>query len=342
MTKESNYNNFGLNDFVEDEKFRNWIFSPDEESQLLWETFIENNPGKKETIQIARQIVEAIHFEEEPVSRKEYLPSLTILKHKISTQNKPGKNAYLFPNWWNKIAAILIIPFIAISIYLYFSRQNPAQEVQKTQYIVPPGQKSNVILADGTSVWLNSGSTLTYFTGDELNRKVHLEGEAFFDVTKDKEKPFLVETEKYTVKVHGTSFNVKAFKEQATSEIILEEGAISVITTNNKEIKLKPNQRFYINEKNKYNLSHINPEYYTCWKDNVLRVNNEELQHLIVRLERWYGVSISIPNFEKVKNLRYTLTIKTESCKEMLELMRLVTPFTYTINGEDITINYKL
>ena len=342
MTRENSYNNFGLSDFVEDEKFRDWIFSPNEECQLFWETFIKNNPNKEETIQLARQIVEAIHFEEEPVSRKEYLPSLTILKHKIVTQNKSAKRVHLFPNWWNKIAAILLIPFITISIYFYFSRQDPAQEVQKTQYIVPPGQKSNVILADGTSVWLNSGSTLTYFMGNKLDRKVHLEGEAFFDVTKDKKKPFLVETEKYTVKVYGTSFNVRAFKEQVTSEIILEEGAVSVITGNNEEIKLKPNQRFYINEENKYQVSHIDPEYYTCWKDNILRVNNEELQHLIVRLERWYGVSISIPNFEKVKNLRYTLTIKTESCREMLELMRLVTPFTYTINGENITINYKI
>ncbi|QGY43680.1 DUF4974 domain-containing protein [Maribellus comscasis] len=342
MKRESNYNNLGYEDFVEDEKFRKWVFAPDEESQLFWETFIKNNPTKKETIQIARQIVEAIHFEEEPVNREEYIPSLTILKHKIVKQDKPGKNIRLFPNWWNKTAVILLIPFITISIYFYFSRPNTAQEGQKTQYIVPPGQKSNMILADGTRVWLNSGSTLTCFMGDELNRKVHLEGEAFFDVTKDKKNPFFVETEKYTVKVYGTSFNVRAFKEQVTSEIILEEGAVSVVTGNNEEIKLKPNQRFYINEENKYQVSAIDPEYYTCWKDNVLRVNNEELQHLIVRLERWYGVSISIPNFEKVKNLRYTLTIKTESCREMLELMRLVTPFTYTINGENITINYDI
>ncbi|MCG6190113.1 FecR family protein [Maribellus maritimus] len=342
MKRESNYNNFGYEDFVEDEKFRNWIFSPDEESQFFWETFIKNNPNKKGTVQIAREIVESIHLEEKPISREEYIPSLTILKHKIIKQNKPEKNIYLFPNWWNKIAVILLIPFITISIYFYFSRQNPVQEGQKTQYIVPPGQKSNVILADGTSVWLNSGSTLTYFIGNKLDRKVHLEGEAFFDVTKDKKRPFLVETDKYTVKVYGTSFNVRAFKEQVTSEIILEEGAVSVITGKNEEIKLKPNQRFYINEENKYQVSHIDPEYYTCWKDNILRVNNEELQHLIVRLERWYGVSISIPNFEKVKNLRYTLTIKTESCREMLELMRLVTPFTYTIKGENITINYDI
>ncbi len=341
MAEKSIYDNFGVDDFVEDKKFRDWIFSPDEGNRLFWERYIKENQKKQGAIKIARQITEAVYFEEKPLGSKEYGHSLGILKEKIAKRNKSRKKINMLPYWWGKIAAILIIPFIAASIYLYFNMPETAGVAQTTQYIAPPGQKSKLALADGTNIWLNSGSKLTYTMGNGMGRKVYLEGEAYFDVAKNKKAPFLVETGRYTVKVYGTKFNVRAFEGQPTSEVILEEGSVSVLAGSNKEIKLKPNQRFYINGENKYQVGDIEPGYYTCWKDNVLRINNEELQHLIVRLERWYGVSITVRDFEKVKKLRYTLTIKTESCKEMLELMRVVTPFSYSISGENITINYK-
>ena len=95
-----------------------------------------------------------------------------------------------------------------------------------------------------------------------------------------------------------------------------------------------------MNEKKKYTITRVNPDLYLSWKDNVLRINKERLQDLIIRMERWYGVNIRVENFEQVKDLRYTLTIKTESLREMLELIRIVTPFHYEINGENLTLKY--
>jgi ferric-dicitrate binding protein FerR (iron transport regulator) len=102
-----------------------------------------------------------------------------------------------------------------------------------------------------------------------------------------------------------------------------------------------PGQRFFLDERGKYTLSQIEPDLYLSWKDNVLRISNESLQDLVIRMERWYGVRIRVEEFDRVKDLRYTLTIKTESLREMLDLMKYVTPFDYQIDGENVTLNYN-
>jgi len=338
------YEDYAVQDFVLDSNFRRWVTDPDDIDDFFWEAFQKDYPGQTDSVHTAKQIVKALSFAEETIEREEYQSSLNILKNRISERKQKSNRIKLFTQWWAKVAAILILPFIAVSLYFFFTHSPIKDNEEKmVQYIVPNGQKSNIILADGTSVWLNSGSKLTYpLTDSPSERKVYLIGEAYFNVTKDKKRPFLVETGDYTVKVYGTSFNVRAYAGQNESETILEEGSISILTPDKQEIKMIPGQRFLLNHDKKYQLSIVNPDMYVCWKDNILKVNNEELQHLIIRLERWYGVKIKVADFEKVKNIRYTLTIKTESFREMLELMKYVTPFTYSIDGEEVTLDYKI
>jgi len=170
---------------------------------------------------------------------------------------------------------------------------------------------------------------------------VHLSGEAFFDVVKDKKHPFQVETSNYTVKVYGTKFNVRAYSDSNESETVLKEGLVSIVTGNNDEVKLLPGQLFSMDENKKVTLAEVNPELYLSWKDNLLKINNERLQDLIIRMERWYSVKIHVKDIEQVKDLRYTLTIKTESLREMLGLMNFVTPLKYEINGENVSLRYN-
>lgn len=343
MTNEKDYINFKVNDFVDDKYFKDWVIRPDKTNRIYWETFRKENPQLKEIVNSAKQIVQALNFEEKPVDREEYQPSLNKLKEKLTDKMRRSVRINQIYRWWGNIAAVLVLSFMAISIYYFSEKQSsPSLENQIVQVIAPHGHKSNVILSDGTSVWLNSGSKLEYsFNSNSDERKVSLEGEAFFDVKKDIHRPFYVENKDYTVKVYGTRFNIRSYPEQQISETILEEGKISVITAAGNELVMKPGQQFLMGQNTKYRLNSVDPDMFLCWKDNILNVNNEELQHLIIKLERWYGVKIKVNNYDQAKHLRYTLTLKTESFRELLELMNFVTPFTYKINGEEVMLNYN-
>jgi len=341
MRADSKYKNYCIEDFVEDKDFRCWIHSPNEILDSFWLNFQKDHPKKSELIEQASRIVTALFIQEEAIPHEEYQESIDRLKDyldKKSYSKNPIK--WLSINWRN-VAAVLLLPVIAINIYLYSNTLNQTSG-QVVKYVVPDGQKSKVILADGTQVWLNSGSTLSVSMDRNNQRKVQLTGEAFFDVTKDRKIPFFVETKNYSVKVYGTQFNVRAYNDQNDSETILKEGSVSIFTNSKTEIKMAPGQRFMLDSEKKQTLSEVNPDLYLSWKDNVLKIDNEKLQDLVVRMEHWYGIKIQIVDYDRVKNLKYTLTIKTESLREMLNLMNYVTPLRYKIEGERVILNYNL
>ena len=342
MKADSKYKNYSVEDFVEDKDFRCWVYSPNEILNSFWRNFQIEYPEKTDLIEQASQVAKALFIEERVISRDEYQNSIdrlkTYLDKKSANRNKVN---WLHGNWRN-VAAALLLPVIVFNIYLYNSKPQKQLSGQVVRYVVPEGQKSKVILADGTQVWLNSGSTLSVSMDESNSRKVQLSGEAYFDVTKDKKVPFIVEAKDYSVKVYGTRFNVRAYSDQIESETILKEGSISILTNSKDEIKMVPGQRFLLDREKKQTLSEVNPELYLSWKDNVLKINNEKLQDLIVRMEHWYGIKIQVDNFDRVKDLKYTLTIKTESLREMLDLMSYVTPLKYKIEGENVIIQYSL
>lgn len=342
MRLRSKYINYTTEDFVEDKDFRCWVNTPNEIQNLFWSNFMEEFPEKTELLMQAKQIVEALYIEERPVAPEEYAQSLNFLKAYMDKKSaSAGKKSKLFVLMRNA-AAVLLLPTLAISVYFYGNQSENKSVGQVVQYIVPSGQKSNVILADGTKVWLNSGSTLTVSLDNTKQRNVQLSGEAFFDVTKNEKEPFLVTTRNYSVKVYGTQFDVRAYPGQKESETILQEGSISILTDSKEEIKMTPGQAFYVDQQKKYTISEVDPEIYTSWKDNVLKIDNERLRDLLVRMEHWYGVKIQVDSYNAVKDLKYTLTIKTESLREMLDLMNYVTPLSYKIDGENVILKYKL
>lgn len=343
MKIDSKYKNYTVEDFVEDKDFRCWINSPNEILNSFWLNFQRDYPERSELIEQASQIVKALYIiEERTIPRKEYQDSIDQLKAYLERKSSINNRVKWLSVKWRNVAAALLLPLVAVSIYLYSNRPITQISGQVVQYVVPDGQKSKMILADGTQVWLNSGSTLSVSMDNEDRRKVKLTGEAYFDVTKDKKNPFIVEARDYSVKVYGTQFNVRTYNDQNESETILKEGSVSIFTNSKEEIKMAPGQRFFLDSKKKQTLSEVNPGLYLSWKENVLKINNEKLQDLVVRMEHWFGVKIHINDYERVKDLKYTLTIKTESLREMLDLMNYVTPITYKIEGENVILQYNL
>jgi ferric-dicitrate binding protein FerR (iron transport regulator) len=240
-----------------------------------------------------------------------------------------------------------MILLLAVGTVLYLFTDHPyqflTQEVEYTVHENPKGQRSQIVLPDGSLVWLNSDSKLSYaedFSNVE-NRNIKLEGEAYFDVKHNSEKPFVVSINDIKVKVLGTRFNIRGFNENNEINTLLVSGKVAISNqTNSIKKQLSPGSMgIYSKKEKKLEIkSGIDIEKNISWKNGKLIFDNEPLLTLVKELERWYGVSFEIPESLKGK-YRYTITITDESVPEVCELIKRTTPISYTIKGNKVYFN---
>lgn len=239
-----------------------------------------------------------------------------------------------------KVAAVLIIGIITGVLVTYTSKESDNQ-----YYIAaaPKGSVAEVLLPDSTVIYLNAGSRIRYsMDGSDNQREVFLSGEAWFDVTKNPEKPFVVHTAFYDVHVKGTVFNVKAYESDQTIATTLEEGVVTIHANSGfklaGDVVLKPGEQATLNKNSKeFTIRNVNTKWYTSWKDNKLIFINTSLKELVVLLERRYGVEIEVVNSE-ILDLHFDGTIKNESIIEVLDIMKTTLPIDYKITGQQIEI----
>jgi len=244
--------------------------------------------------------------------------------------------------WWLGTAAALFI-FLLGSLAAYFiqHRVSIGRSIQEqTTVYTAPGQKSQLILPDGTRAWLNAGSKITYSHAFNLqDRKVKLEGEAFFDVVKKDELPFVVQTSHLDVIVKGTAFDVSAYAGDAKIAVSLLRGRVAVQDKNGKLMgELSPNEWIELDKHSgKYTeVRPIDATQYSTWRAEELVFENEPLDVVLKKLERWYGVDI---HWKEVNvDRHYTFKVKTESLREILELINVITPIQYSIKGKSVDI----
>ncbi|MQY78248.1 MAG: DUF4974 domain-containing protein [Bacteroidetes bacterium] len=249
-----------------------------------------------------------------------------------------GRRNVLF--YWEKIAAVLFIPLLlSVLFYLYV-----AKPVQKNQDIyneinIAFGTTSKLLLADGTKVWLNSGSYLKYpLKLAEGIREIYLEGEAYFEVAENKSNPFIVRTPDLDIIATGTSFNVLAYPEEDMVETTLIEGKVSLVKKfTNSKIKmlteLKPGERasFEKNEK-KVVLGMVDTDKVISWKEGQLIFRNDPLDEIVKRLSRWYNTDIELV-VEELRSYRYTATFTEETLHQVLELLKISAPIEYSYSS---------
>jgi ferric-dicitrate binding protein FerR (iron transport regulator) len=276
-----------------------------------------------------------------------------------------------------QIAALVIITF---GIGFFVQKFLP-EDIEYASVNVPFGAKSELQLPDGSKVWVNSGSTLKYPTN--LNRKevdLILEGEAFFEISKNQKRKLNVKTSTINIQVHGTSFNVRSYNDDDIVETTLLEGLISITgkigdRIIKEPIYLKPNeQATLIKSQNSIDLGNekkleeikdnvtkddvkeiatlnkprlqikegIEAESFIMWKYNILVFKNEKFEDLAKKLERWYNVEISIEDNE-LKNSRYTGTFEKETIEQAMLALSLSHSyqFKFTIDKNKITISKK-
>ncbi len=241
--------------------------------------------------------------------------------------------------WALRVAAVLVVALLVSNI-LFFQRSVNNQIDQTLQTISAPyGAKTNFTLPDGSLVWLNSGSTLSYPSRFSNNRMVKLLGEAFFEVEKNN-MPFIVSTDYGDVKVKGTSFNVKAFVDDHVFETTLEEGVVTFKSKNApNEVTLKPGEQVAKTETG-FLIQTVETKYFTSWKEGKLLFNKEPFPGFIKKLERWYNVKIEYHD-PKLDELWYTGTIEMESISEVMELIREAAPVSYSFNNKTRVFTIK-
>lgn len=237
-----------------------------------------------------------------------------------------------------KIAAVFVLGF------LLNNRMNiPDKDIFMQTVQVPAGQNAQVTLADGSKVWLNAGSTLhfpTRFPGKE--RLVNLEGEGFFEVQANKEKPFIVSTTSYTIKALGTTFNVNAYKKSKDFETSLLTGKVEVAAHAGKQtILLSPNNRVVL-EGNKLKTLPIQDSEYFLWREGIICFN-EPLSEVLKKLELYFDVKIEVNNKRVLQNEQHCIGKfrSRDGLEHILEVLQLTSHFSYKKDDEKnlVTIN---
>lgn len=239
-------------------------------------------------------------------------------------------------------AAIMLLSIFCT--YMFFGMpKNPEQPITYQEFMTPPGQRAKVSLADGTVVWLNANSRLRYpehFNAEQ--RVVELHGEAFFEVKPNKEKAFVVQTEKMDIQVTGTRFNVFAYDKEKYFIASLVEGGITVSKLKNttNAYKLHPNQQIVVSDTSS-EVSRFEGTDFMLWKEGVFVFDDMPLDYIIKKLELYYDVAIVTDN-KKLGNFRYTGKFRQrDGVESVLRKLQIVYPFTYKKDDEKNLITLK-
>lgn len=233
------------------------------------------------------------------------------------------------------IAAACIACLLAIGgISLWFVSRNSFHQMIAGSTIVETkeGEKARIILSDSSEVILNSDSRVQYVGDYNLaDRRVKLSGEAFFDISTNPEKPFVVQLDHMSISATGTRFNVFSFKNENRVEATLEEGAIRVSVKGKEPINVRSGQQvvYFVNTGAVLVLD-VNTDTYTSWKENMLRFNDTPLEEALRRIGRKYNVTFEVTNRDLLE-LKYTATFIDESVEEVMQMLKTVSPITYKI-----------
>ncbi len=253
-----------------------------------------------------------------------------------------SKNSSTYIQWFQRIAAILILPLIVAT--LYFSLKKPSHSYADNDWYIlktGAGMRSEFVLPDGSKVFLNSNTTLKYpvaFTG--CTREVEINGEAYFNVATNKKQPFIVNTGNVNVEVTGTEFKVSNYENEGMTEIVLIEGTVRLFqgrfAGEHQRFKaLVPGEKAtFIASDDKLYFERVDVEKYIAWKDGKLMFRDDSMEEVVRRLNRWYNVDIQLTGRDLGEYV-YTATFEEESLIQVLDLLNLSAPIDYKIKQRE-------
>lgn len=344
-----------IEDFMTDAEFRSWAIAPQRDSEELWVAWLKSNPEMKLEFMQAKELIQSLEFN--PVNKNEKAYD-RVLQNILKNQRRSVKIANTRPliRFWNyslRVAAVLTLAFGLSYVAYQVFEQTPkvgSKDFAKITRETPAGHKVQISLPDGTLVSMNAGSKLSYyeqFSGKE--RLVELEeGEAYFEVVKNPDKPFVVKSGNVLVTALGTVFNVKAYKEDENIGVSLLEG--KVIVKGNAESEhgvmheaiLTQGQGVLLTkESGQMERIMFDHELISAWRNKTIYFKDASFKKVIRELERWYGVQFEVVNINNIDAWNFTSEYKNQTLENVLHSISYSKNFDFEIKGEKVIINIK-
>lgn len=347
-----NKNNFNIDYFMQNEAFVKWIKSPDSELNLFWQEWLNLHPASKEELLKAKELILAMNFESLEPTESE---GNEVLQH-ILQQNESSSAVFLkesgrhFWKWTVRVAASITL--LILSTYIFFGTSDlPNNEISAENEVLtaksnPYGRKSKLAFSDGSTATLNAGSTLRYLGKfDPDRREVELEGEAFFEVDKDINRPFVVRFGDISTTVLGTSFNIEAHPDDALSTIMLKTGKLKVEipspSGDQQTFLLTPGQKLiYDKENKKVDLLGVDTDDMALWTEGVLVFEDDNFKTIAKKMSRWFDVQVNFEGLEK-DDIKFSTRYKKENLNNILISMGFALNFDYEVNEKTVKIKFK-
>lgn len=300
-----------------------WIKASDENAKTLF---------RMEELYHLGQLNENLQAEQIDQAERRLFKAIDLEKSKSQKR--------LYMRRWMQYAAIITLVVLTASGIYFLKSSNSGSEMLLAA--ATEGIIKEVTLPDGSKVWLNNGSTLKYPKDfSETERKVYLDGEAYFEVSKNREKPFIAESDAMRIRVLGTHFNLKTSKRLQTAEATLIEGEIEVRGNNNEGmIILNPGQRAEINKSTRRMIvKQVDAKFDAVWHDNLIPFEKADIFTITKALERFYGVKIILsPDIRSDKTYSGVLKRK-ETIDSVLHSLQNSIPIIYKKSGNNIFIS---
>ena len=249
---------------------------------------------------------------------------------------------------WLKVAAVVSLLLVAgLLVTRYYTQPFPYENATVTTTL--KGQRTHITLPDGSTVWLNADSKLTYYQEfGEKEREVHLLGEAFFDVKKNPAVPFVIQLDNSRIQVLGTSFNVKAYGNEELVETSVVTGKVSFIADQQSTTQahgttyyITPNQKLAFSKRSrKVSKTEVDSQDDKAWIEGKLIFNNDSWDQIAKTLERNYDTALIFKN-EQIRNCHLTATFQENTLKEVLDLIKMTEEFSYRTEQKSIVITGK-
>ncbi len=334
-----------LEDFLTDKEFRTWVLSPTPKSSLFWEKWLEANPQYKTEALKARELILSLKYPN--ASQPDEQEKDEILKSILQVSAfTPVETTDKSPLTYLRIAASVIFA-IGIGLFFYFKDFDKANVIASNQEEVhtikksnPKGRKSEIVLSDGSRVMLNSNSTLTYSSDFAQNRFIELDGEAYFEVAKDPEHPFIVKSRQIQTRALGTAFNVKTY--ESSVDVFLTEGSVEVSVIDHKDqvFTLEPMQKTaYSGQKGLERPSFQTDMTDMLWTRGIIFFKETPISEVLRTLENWYDVQIDVSGeYEEVK---YSGEFDNEYLSNVLQSMSQALDMKYELTGKNVKIRFN-
>ncbi|MDN5210459.1 FecR family protein [Fulvivirgaceae bacterium BMA12] len=335
-----NLKDYTLEDLVQDESFQRYVRDGSEADRVIWEEFLKLYPEKEQMLQEGKAVIDQLYVKIPP---QEFSEELTRFRSVIEADKtiKTGKPST--KSTWRYVAAAAISAIVLIPLLITTNKTSVREPdaISNIERSTAKGQRAKLLLKDSTMVKMNTQSSLIYpgtFAAD--SREVYLKGEAFFDVKRDENRPFIVHVGNLDVRVLGTSFNIRFYPEEETLDVSLVSGKVEVIRNDSVKLTLSPNTEAVLNRSTgQLTMASFDPYYKLAWKENIIRFNKASFEEIVNELEHWYGVEFIYD--QHIVSDGFTGEFENMSLENILSGISHSLGFEFEIKGQQIKIFTK-